>query len=388
MKKQFLVIVALFAAVIVNAQSRGIKIAYIDMEYILEKVPDYAEAKNQLELKAQKWKQEIEVKKNDINKLKESLKAEKVLLTKELVTEREEEIAFLEKDLLDFQEKRFGPKGDLISQKAVLVKPIQDQVFTIVQDISEAKKYDFVFDKSSDLTMLFAAQRHDISDQVIRRMTRSAKREQLSSKEIKRLEEQEAKEDLADDPDFVDKQKAAEEKKAARQKLIDDRRAAQQAKRQEAIDRREKAKQDRDAKRNGTQTTAPAGTPANNNAATPAGQDLDSDDTPANSGTSTNRNSTNANTGTVRPQTQPQVQGENSNQVKTTATEVPEEGTQSSVDRQNNAQAIREQKAAERKAILEERKKQRQQKLDERAAAKKAREENNKPEQQENKNEN
>jgi Skp family chaperone for outer membrane proteins len=384
MKKQFLVIVALFAAVIVNAQSRGIKIAYIDMEYILEKVPDYAEAKNQLELKAQKWKQEIEVKKNDINKLKESLKAEKVLLTKELITEREEEIAFLEKDLLDFQEKRFGPKGDLISQKAVLVKPIQDQVFTIVQDISEAKKYDFVFDKSSDLTMLFAAQRHDISDQVIRRMTRSAKREQLSSKEIKRLEEQEAKEDLADDPDFIDKQKAAEEKKAARQKIIDDRKA----KRQEALDNRERLKQERLAKRNGAQTTAPAGAPAtNNNAATPAGQDdLDSDDAPTNSGTSTNRNS--ANTGTVRPQTQPQVQGENSNQVKTTATEVPEEGTQSSVDRQNNAQALREQKAAERKAILEERKKQRQQKLDERAAAKKAREENNKPEQQENKNEN
>jgi Skp family chaperone for outer membrane proteins len=89
--------------------------------------------------------------------LKESLKTEKVLLTKELIEEREEEITFQEKELLDYQQKRFGPNGDLIIQKAVLVKPIQDQVFTAVQDIAEAKKYDFIFDKSSDLTMLFAA---------------------------------------------------------------------------------------------------------------------------------------------------------------------------------------------------------------------------------------
>ena len=100
------------------------------MEYILEKVPDYAEAKNQLEQKAQKWKQEIEAKKIEIAKLKEALKTEKVLLTKELIEEREEEIKFQETELLDFQQKRFGPNGDLITQKAVLVKPIQDQVFT------------------------------------------------------------------------------------------------------------------------------------------------------------------------------------------------------------------------------------------------------------------
>lgn len=78
-------------------------------------------------------------KRNEINKLKENLKTERVLLTKELIEEREEEISFLENELLEFQQKRFGSTGDLITQKAVLVKPIQDQVFTIVQDIAEAK---------------------------------------------------------------------------------------------------------------------------------------------------------------------------------------------------------------------------------------------------------
>ncbi len=76
MKKYFLLLLTVLSVVAANAQSRGIKVAYIDMNYILDKVPDYAEAKNQLELKAQQWKQEIEVKKNDIIKLKENLKTE------------------------------------------------------------------------------------------------------------------------------------------------------------------------------------------------------------------------------------------------------------------------------------------------------------------------
>jgi Skp family chaperone for outer membrane proteins len=169
MKKYILtaLIISLFQVNKGIAQTRGIKIGYIDMEYILEKVPDYAEAKNQLEQKAEKWKQEIETKKNDIAKLKEALKSEKVLLTKELIAEREEEITFQENELLDYTQKKFGPNGDLIVQKAVLVKPIQDQVFNAVQDIAEAKKYDYIFDKSSDLTMLFAAKKHDISDRVV-----------------------------------------------------------------------------------------------------------------------------------------------------------------------------------------------------------------------------
>lgn len=77
---------------------------------------------------------------------------------------------------MDYQQKRFGPSGDLIIQKAVLIKPIQDQVFNAVQDFAEAKKFDYIFDKSSDMTMLFAAKRLDISDRIVAVLTRAEKR--------------------------------------------------------------------------------------------------------------------------------------------------------------------------------------------------------------------
>jgi Skp family chaperone for outer membrane proteins len=247
MKKYFAItILALSAVFQANAQSRGIKIGYIDMEYILQNVPDYSEAKSQLEQKAQKWKQEIETKKVEIAKLKDALKTERALLTKELIDERDEEIKFQEDELLAFQQKKFGPDGDLITQKSVLVKPIQDQVFTAVQDIAEAKKFDYVFDKSSDLTMLFAAKRYDISEQVIRVITRAENREQRSKKQVKADEAKEALEDaVSDNPALEARKKALEDKKKAREELIalrkaeqEEKKAAQALKRQELLDQK------------------------------------------------------------------------------------------------------------------------------------------------------
>ena len=255
MKKYFLLVLLSSLLSINNAkgQARGIKIGYIDMEYILEKVPNYAEAKNQLEQKAEKWKQEMEVKKSEISKLKEALKTEKVLLTKELIEERESEISFQENELTEYQQKKFGPNGELIVQKAVLVKPIQDQVFNAVQDIAEAKKYDFILDKSSDLTMLFAAKKHDLSERVILVLTRSEKREQMSKKQQKLEEEREKKQDMLDDnPEMSEKMKIAEERKAARLKMVEDKKLAAEEKRAAADAKRKQMLEDNLAKRNGT----------------------------------------------------------------------------------------------------------------------------------------
>lgn len=254
MRKHFLFLfLALFGGFIVHAQSKGTKVGYIDMEYILQNVPNYSEAQSQLEEKAQKWKQEIETKNVEINKLKDALKAESPLLTKELIDERETEIKFLENEKLEYQQKRFGANGDLITQKLVLAKPIQDQVFTAVQDIAERLKYDFIFDKSSDLTMLFAAKRLDISDQVLRVLNRTEKREELTKKQLEAEQAKENKENAMDEnPALADRQKALEEKKAVRDKILADRKALQEENKIQFEERRKQLQAEREAKKNGT----------------------------------------------------------------------------------------------------------------------------------------
>ena len=257
MRKKFLTLIFILSiAISGTAQgTKSVRIGYIDMEYILQNVPDYAEANNQLELKAQKWKQELETKKNEITKVKDALKTEKVLLTKELIEEREEAITFLETEMSEYQQKRFGPNGDFIIQKEMLVKPIQDQIFNAVQDIADKKKYDFIFDKASDLTMLFANKRFNISDQVVRVIERAGKAEQRSKKQIKADEARELKDDMeADNPALVEKKKAQEGRQAALLVKQEERKALQAKVRADAETKRLQNLAEREAKKNGTVT--------------------------------------------------------------------------------------------------------------------------------------
>lgn len=129
----------------VSAQ-RGVRLAYIDMDEILENVDEYATASQLLEQNVEEWKKEIEVKKMELKGREEQLQAEKVLLTPELIEDRQTELDIFRKEVVDLQRKFFGPNGQYINQKNKLLKPIQDQVLSIVRQIAQERKYDFVFE--------------------------------------------------------------------------------------------------------------------------------------------------------------------------------------------------------------------------------------------------
>jgi len=243
-----LTLVSMLSLSSVNAQ-RGVRIAYIDTEYILENVPEYQEATQQLNTKAQKWKLEIEEKLAAVEQKRDALNNEKTLLTTELIEESQEDIDFEEAEILDYQQKRFGPNGDLFIQKKQLMQPIQDQIFAAVQDIAESKQYDFIFDKSSDATMLFSAKQYDLSDQILRSITRTSKRKQAQSRaERKAAEKEELIPEINEELDA--REKALQEKKEARAAAVEKRRqevlAAREAKKKEAEERRQKILEERE----------------------------------------------------------------------------------------------------------------------------------------------
>ncbi|MFD2587839.1 OmpH family outer membrane protein [Croceitalea marina] len=237
---------------------RGVRIGYVDMEYILENVEEYRDATAQLNAKAQKWKQEIELKQSTVEQMKKDLMAEKVLLTDELIAEREEEIQILETELLDYQQDRFGPQGDLVLQKQLLIQPIQDQVFNEVQKIGANKKYDFIFDKSADVVMLYSQKRHDVSDLVLREIGRtrkisgSKKKQKLNSR-LKEFEAQEAEENEEISDALKARQEKAENTKESRAKAFEAKKAEQlklREQRKKAYEeRRKKLLEEREAKR-------------------------------------------------------------------------------------------------------------------------------------------
>ena len=191
MKKSYFFILLFLTSTFIFGQ-RCIKIGYIDTEYILENLPEYNQISKRLEEKAGDWKKEIEERSRKIDQKKESLKSERILLTSEMIEEIEEEILIDEEELSEYQQKRFGPRGDLIIQKQQLIQPIQDQIFNAIRELAKSRNYDFIFDKSADIVMLYSDKRYDVSDQILRTISRANNRKKVDSRKDKREIENES----------------------------------------------------------------------------------------------------------------------------------------------------------------------------------------------------
>ncbi|MDT0648810.1 OmpH family outer membrane protein [Autumnicola edwardsiae] len=256
-------LLTLFAGMGLQAQ-KTFRIGYVDMEYILQNVPQYQEASSQLDARVLEWKSEVEEKKREIEKMKFRLDNERALLTRELIEEREEEIAYQEEQALDYQQKRFGPNGDYLLQKKQLVRPIQDQVFTAVREISENRNLDMVFDRTADTGMLYAAEEHDISDQVLRSINRAANRRQIESRQDRQeletaegrtveqdekvAEREQENQDKQNEREAIlaERQRQRDSIKAARQKELEERRARVIEARQRRMDSIRELRQQKD----------------------------------------------------------------------------------------------------------------------------------------------
>ncbi len=253
MKKIFSIVLIISLSFGSALAQKSIRLGYIDMEYILQNVPEYQEATQQLDNRVQEWKAEAEAKLQKVEDMRTSLDNERPLLTKELIEEREEEIAYMEQQAREYQQNRFGPNGDYIIQKKQLVRPIQDQVFSAVQQIAENRNLDFVFDRTSDIGMIYADQQYDVSELVLRTIKRTANREQLESKEeiaeMEKDEERTPEQDAA----ITEREQLVEERKNEREAYIEakkkERDSLRAARQKEFEERRQKILAERERKR-------------------------------------------------------------------------------------------------------------------------------------------
>ncbi|TDQ07378.1 OmpH family outer membrane protein [Pedobacter metabolipauper] len=167
MKKYILICFLLFTGVGAFAQ----KFAYVDTEYILKHMPEYKSSLNQLTILSEQWQQQVDNNFVEIDKMYKTYQADQVLLTEDMRKRRENEIIEKEKAAKDFQRRIFGPDGELFQNRTKLISPIQDKVTKAIGEIAKVKLLDFIFDKSSEATMMiYASSNYDISNDVITRL--------------------------------------------------------------------------------------------------------------------------------------------------------------------------------------------------------------------------
>ena len=152
---------------VLSTQAYAQRFAYVDSDYILSQMPSYKSAQTQIDEQSKKWQEEIDNKFEAIDKFYKQYQAEKVLLTKDMQTKRENEIIEKEREAKKLQNDKFGYEGELFKKREELIKPIQDKVYEAINKVAKNNGLDFIFDKSGDMLMLVSNPKYDRSDEVL-----------------------------------------------------------------------------------------------------------------------------------------------------------------------------------------------------------------------------
>lgn len=146
------------------------KIGYVDSKVILDGMQDAKDAQANLDNVVQQWKKDLQSYNDSLTSVQTDYEKKKLILTDKIRLEREDQIKNLEKKIADYKLQKFGENGEYFQKQNELMKPVQDKVFKAIQDVAKEGGYDFVFDRSSEITLLFMNDKYDLTSKVIKKL--------------------------------------------------------------------------------------------------------------------------------------------------------------------------------------------------------------------------
>ncbi|MEM9022763.1 MAG: OmpH family outer membrane protein [Bacteroidota bacterium] len=159
-----------FAALLLSTATFGQRYAFVDTDFILENLPEYKEAQQELDGLSEKWQKTIEAKYAEIDRMVKAFQAEQILLTDDQRQQRQAEIQAKQQSAQEYQRSKFGVEGELFKKRQELVKPIQERVYNAIKEIAVSNSYAVIFDKANQSNILFANPRYDKSEQVLKKL--------------------------------------------------------------------------------------------------------------------------------------------------------------------------------------------------------------------------
>jgi outer membrane protein len=161
----------LFSAAVAAAPARAQqKIGYVDSEYILNQMPEYATVQQKLDELEQQWRTEIQQKQKEVQKLEQEFEARELLYTEEERKEKRRAIQTARKEVERLRQKYFGPEGQLYTRQQELMRPLQERILKATESVATTEGYDYVVDKKGEVLFLYAQEEHDLSDRVLREL--------------------------------------------------------------------------------------------------------------------------------------------------------------------------------------------------------------------------
>ena len=170
MKRTILIVMAAVMS-FGTAFAKDQSVAYIDMQYILKNLPQYEQANEQLTMLSKRWQKEVDAAQQEARVMATNYQTEQIFLSETMRTKREQEIVQKEQEVLELKRKYFGQEGELYKKREALIRPIQDEIYTAIQDLANEKRIDIVKDRSADPALIYMSSKLDVSDQILQKLS-------------------------------------------------------------------------------------------------------------------------------------------------------------------------------------------------------------------------
>ena len=163
------VAVAVLVSVCTLAPAQS-KIAHINSEAIMQALPEAIDAQKSLDAQVAKWEAELQKMQGDWKKKFDEYDKRKLILTEQVRADQERELRELDQSISDYRNKKFGQNGELFQKQNEVMKPIQNKIFKVLEEIAREDGYDYIFDRSGEILLLYATEKHDLTARVLQRM--------------------------------------------------------------------------------------------------------------------------------------------------------------------------------------------------------------------------
>lgn len=168
--KRILAVVALMMLAAWRPAAAQAKIGYFSSDAVMKQLPDAQDAQKQLDQLVADWQQELNRMQDDWKKRFEEYDKRKLIMTDQRRADTERDLRELDQKIVDYRNQKFGQSGELFQKQNELMKPVQDRVFKVVQDVAREEGYDYVFDKSGDILLMYANEKYDLTQKILSKL--------------------------------------------------------------------------------------------------------------------------------------------------------------------------------------------------------------------------
>lgn len=167
--RKILVLAAVLGA-LASAGSAQMKIGHINSEAVMQALPEAADAQKSLDALVAQWEAELQKMQGEWKRRFDDYDKRKLILTDQARADQERELRELDQRIVDYRNKKFGQNGELFQKQNEVMKPLQNKMFKVLEEIANEDGYDYIFDRSGEVLLLYASDKNDLTSKVIARM--------------------------------------------------------------------------------------------------------------------------------------------------------------------------------------------------------------------------